>query len=103
MGTGLPRVSMPMRRVKKRSTACGVPAENTPAFSRKKGRFSGKKSGNRVRLVRCSSTSTCAKSVFQVRSSVRLGVTPYLRSAPNSPVLVMRESTAKLRVDCVRT
>jgi hypothetical protein len=85
MGTGLPRVSMPMRRVKKRSTACGVPAEKTPAFSRKNGRFSGKKSGKRVRLVRCSSTSTCAKSVLYVRSSVRLGVSPYFTSAPNSP------------------
>jgi hypothetical protein len=30
---------MPIRRVKNRSTACGVPAEKTPAFSRKNGRW----------------------------------------------------------------
>ena len=76
---------MPIRRVKNRSTAWGVPAEKMPAFSRKKGRFSGKNSGKRVRLVRCSSTSTCAKSVLYVRSRVRLGVTPYLTSPPISP------------------
>ena len=34
-----------------------VPALNTPAFSRKNGRFSGKKSGKRVRLTCWSSTS----------------------------------------------
>src|SRR5213592_578928 len=95
--TGWPRVSMPMRRVKNRSTACGVPAEKMPAFSRKNGRFSGKKSGKRVRLVRCSSTSTCAKSVLYVRSSVRLGVTPNLSSPPTSPRSRASGSTVKLR------
>src|SRR6266446_8142291 len=97
MGTGCPRVSMPMRRVKKRSTACGVPAEKMPAFSRKKGRFSGKNNGKRVRFVRCSSTSTCAKSVLYVRSRVKLGVTPYLISPPTSLRLFASGSTAKLR------
>ena len=57
-GHGAPNESMPIRRVKNSSTACGVPAEKVPAFSRKNGRFSGKKSGKRVRFVRCSSTST---------------------------------------------
>ena len=39
----------------------------------------------RVRLIWTLSDSTCAKSVFQVRSSVRFGVTRYLRSAPAFP------------------
>jgi hypothetical protein len=30
---------MPIRRVKKGSMACGVPAEKMPEFSRKNGRF----------------------------------------------------------------
>ena len=89
IGSGIPAAEMPMRRVKKRSTACGVPAEKTPAFSRKNGRFSGKKIGKRVRLTRWSSTSTCAKSVFAVRSSVSAGVTPYLISPPISVGVVV--------------
>ena len=40
------------------------PTEKRPAFSRKNGRFSGKNRLNRSRLIRWSSTSTCAKSVL---------------------------------------
>ena len=43
---------------------------NIPSFSRKKSRFSGKKSEKRVRLICCSSTSTWEKSVSAVKSSV---------------------------------
>ena len=57
IGTAFPPGDIPILRLKRRSAACGVPARNVPAFSRKNGRFSGKKSGKRVRLVRCSSTS----------------------------------------------
>ena len=48
---------------------------NVLARSWKNRRFSGKKSEKRVRLTRYGSASTCAKSVFAVRSSVRLFVT----------------------------
>jgi len=41
-----------------------APNWNVDAFSRKNGRFSGKSRLNRVRLICCSSTSTCAKSVL---------------------------------------
>ncbi len=60
-------------------------AETVCAFSRKNGRFSGKNSGNRVRLICCSSASTCAKSVLTVTSSVRSARTPHLKSSPTSP------------------
>ncbi len=57
-----------------------------PRPSRKNSRFSGKNSGKRVRLTWRSSTSTCAKSVFQVKSAVRFWVMPYLTSMPTSPL-----------------
>ena len=37
-----------------------------------------------MRFTCCSSTSTCAKSVFTVRSSARFCVTAYLTSTPAS-------------------
>lgn len=40
------------------------PKLKIPWFSRKNSRFSGKKRLNRVRLICCSSASTCAKSVL---------------------------------------
>ena len=48
-----------------------VPGPNlkTVAFSRKNFRFLGKKRLQRVRLICSSSASTCAKSVFTVKSS----------------------------------
>ena len=72
----------PMRREKKRSTDCGWPNWNVEAFSRKNGRFSGKNRSKRVRFTCSSSASTCAKSVFTVASSVRLGVMPHFVSMP---------------------
>ena len=79
---------MPMRRLKN-SSVCPrfrpldwFATEKAPAFSRKNGRFSGKKRLNRSRLICCWSTSTCAKSVLHVPSRVSPGVTLYLRSAP---------------------
>src|SRR5262245_50654120 len=60
------------------------PISKTPRPVRKNSRFSGKNRLNRVRLICCSSTSTCAKSVLYVRSAVRLAVTPYFASTPAS-------------------
>ena len=73
------------------------PKENTPWFSRKNSRFSGKKSENRVRLICCSSASTWAKSVFTVRSATRLSVTPYFTSSPISPVAILESRGAAVR------
>ena len=56
------------------------------ARSWKNWRFSGKKSGKRVRLICWSSASTCAKSVLAVRSSARLEVGEYFTSSPTSVV-----------------
>ena len=74
-----------MRRLKNSSTSPGLPTVNSPAFSRKKGRFSGKNRLKRSRFTCWSSTSTCAKSVFTVPSRARLGVTVYFTSPPTSP------------------
>ena len=52
--------------------------------SRKNCRFSGKKREYRVRLTCWLSASTCAKSVFSVRSRVTLLDSPYFTSAPIS-------------------
>ena len=60
------------------------PNWNTPEFSRKKSRFSGKNRLKRVRLTCCSSASTCEKSVLTVKSHVRPDVTPYFTSKPAS-------------------
>jgi len=51
----------------------------------KNSRFSGKKKGNRVRLMTCWSASTCAKSVWTVTSAVNVGVTASLASTPAFP------------------
>ncbi len=59
------------------------PKSKMPRPSRKKSRFSGNCRTNRVRLTCCSSTSTCAKSVFNVTSAVRFAVSPYFVSSPN--------------------
>ena len=48
----------------------------------KKSRFSGKKRLNLVRLICCRSSSTWAKSVRNVASTIRLRVSPYLKSKP---------------------
>ena len=60
------------------------PNVNSPWFSRKNSRFSGKNRLNRVRLICCSSASTWAKSVLTVKSAVRFCVMPYLTSMPAS-------------------
>src|ERR1051325_2718447 len=60
------------------------PNWNTPEFSRKKSRFSGKNKLKRVRLTCCSSASTCEKSVLTVKSHVNPVVTPYFTSKPAS-------------------
>ena len=90
IGICSPAAPRPIRRLKNTSTAPDCPTENRPAFSRKKGRFSGKNSVKRSRLICSSSTSTCAKSVRYVASRVRLGVMLYFRSAPQSPVPTVR-------------
>ena len=46
---------------------------------------------NRVRFTCWSSSSTCAKSVRQVASAVRLRVTLYFASIPTSPMGVVAE------------
>ncbi len=62
------------------------PKAKSPAFSRKKSRFSGKNRLKRVRLICCSSASTWAKSVLTVKSAVRFWVMPYFASMPTSAV-----------------
>ena len=105
MGTSSPR-SRPMRLEKKAfiSGGCmppgaGGPNSKMPAFSRKNSRFSGKKREKRVRLTCCWSTSTWAKSVLYVRSSVNDLVSPHFRSIPPSmsssvPLVGARGSSA---------
>ena len=109
IGTVRPAWSRPIRRLKKRVGAS--PGGNTPGgalripraeppkppkpatrpkskmpwLSRKNSRFSGKNRLNRVRLICCSSTSTCAKSVLKVKSAVRFSVRPYFTSTPPFP------------------
>ena len=61
------------------------PKPNTPWFSRKNSRFSGKNRLKRVRLICCSSASTWAKSGLAVKSAVSPWVIPYLMSMPRSP------------------
>ena len=58
------------------------PKSKMPRPSWKNSRFSGNTRGNRVRFTCCSSTSTCAKSVFNVKSAVMFGVIPYRTSRP---------------------
>jgi hypothetical protein len=43
MGMMSPSLERPIRRLKNNSTCLGLPTVKKPAFSRKKGRFSGKK------------------------------------------------------------
>jgi hypothetical protein len=83
IGTGNPFSDRPMRRLKNRSVCTGADVNEAPVpivkrfeFSRKKSRFSGKKSPKRVRFTCCSSTSTCAKSVLTVTSRLSPAVTP---------------------------
>ena len=84
MGTSTPLESIPIRLEKNSSTSRGEPNSNVPAFSRKNGRFSGKNRSKRLRLICSSSTSTWAKSVLKVASSVRLELRLYLTSRPAS-------------------
>jgi hypothetical protein len=66
IGTSCPS-TRPMRRLKKGkrlSPPRPTPKEKISAASRKNVRFSGKKSGKRVRLVWRASTSVSGKSVF---------------------------------------
>ena len=96
MGMARPSGAMPMRRLKNSSVWLGslkaapplLATVKAPAFSRKKGRFSGKNRLNRSRFICCWSTSTWAKSVLTVRSRAMPDVTPYLRSPPMSPSIV---------------
>jgi hypothetical protein len=70
-----------IRRVCTRGT--GVSKFSFP--SRKKGRFSGKKSAARGSVTTCpTSASTCEKSGFAVRFTVRLVVTPQRTFPPIS-------------------
>ncbi len=83
--------SRPIRRLKKMSgtpklfEARMPPKRNTSAPSTKKGRFSGKKVSNTLRLTTAGSTSTWPKSGFTVALIVRSLVRPYLRSSPAEP------------------
>ena len=74
---GLKLASRPMRREKNGSTWFpGSRAKSKkPEPSTKNSRFSGKKSGNRVRFTRRSSTSVSAKSVLTVKLARKPGVT----------------------------
>ena len=66
----------------KRPAVATPPKPKMPWFSRKNSRFSGKNRLKRVRLICCSSTSTCAKSGLTVKSAVTPCVTPSLTSSP---------------------
>ena len=95
-----PAADKPICRLKKKIMSCETfcrpplapppppvlpaPNWNTPEFSRKKSRFSGKNRLKRVRFTCCSSASTCEKSVFTVKSHVSPDVTPYFTSKPAS-------------------
>ena len=68
-----------------RPLVAAPPKPKIPWFSRKNSRFSGKKRLKRVRLICCSSASTCAKSGLTVKSAVSPSVTPTLMSIPASP------------------
>ena len=68
----------------RRPLVAAPPKRNVPWFSRKNSRFSGKNRLKRVRLICCSSASTCAKSGLAVKSAVSPWVTPYLMSTPPS-------------------
>ena len=92
IGTSLPP-DRPIRLGKKSSADRDAPTVNVPAFSRKNARFSGKKSGKRVRFTCWSSTSTWAKSVLTVRSSARPWVSPIFASPPTW--------ASRLAADCV--
>ena len=69
----------------RRPLVTAPPKPKIPWFSRKNSRFSGKKRLKRVRLICCSSASTCAKSGLAVKSAVSPWVTPYFTSRPRSP------------------
>jgi hypothetical protein len=84
MGTWRPPGATPMRREWNIWAEPEDPTWKSPEFSRKKGRFSGKKREKRVRSTCWSSTSTWAKSVFTVKSRLRLWVIPNLASPPTS-------------------
>ena len=58
IGTISPSLPIPILLLKKRSTSPGLPTENCPAFSKKKGLFSGKNKLNLSKFTCCSSTST---------------------------------------------
>ena len=64
MGMARSSEPMPIALLKNTSASPPMPTENSPAFSRKNGRFSGKNRLKRSRLICCVSTSTCAKSVL---------------------------------------
>ena len=81
--------SRPIRRLKKGSTLSSLVAatSNTPAPSRKNARFSGKNSGNRVRLIWRSSASVSAKSVLTVTDAFMFGVRFLKMSRPACSLL----------------
>ena len=68
-----------------------VPADpfaklNVSAPSRKKSRFSGNSTLNRVRFTSCWSSSTCAKSVLTVKSATSVCRMPHFTSNPDVAV-----------------
>jgi hypothetical protein len=74
-----------------------LPKEKIPRPSRKNSRFSGSVRLKRVRLTCCSSISTCAKSVFTVRSAAKPVVTAYFASKPTSAFFLLSNGCAAAR------
>ena len=101
IGTRVRSSPIPIRRLKNSSSSPGCPTENSPAFSRKNGRFSGKNRLNRSRLICWSSTSTCAKVgvVGQIESEARghavLQVRPHVSEQRGFAVRVAPERLAE--------
>ena len=105
MPIGCPMSDRPMRRLKNRSSIRSVPwllTVNWPEFSRKKSRFSGKNSGNRVRFTCCSSTSACAKSVLTVTSSAEPGLQPVLHVEADVAQTVADDAACRVHRDVRR-
>ncbi|HEU5169946.1 MAG TPA: hypothetical protein VFU46_05385, partial [Gemmatimonadales bacterium] len=93
-GTSRPWSSPTVRLKKGTTSTCRSTVKAKSKMSdpsRKKPRFSGKKSGNRVRLVRRASTSVSAKSVFRVTEARVFAPSRWLRS-PLTSRRVLRAS-----------
>jgi len=82
IGITSPSSAMPMRRLKTQIHFAGIAHGEEPGVLEEERPLLRKEQVEASRLICWSSTSTCAKSVFTVPSSARLGVRLYFRSTP---------------------